>query len=256
VAPAIHEAAGGYDPFCLETLASHTNNGFVLNGHKVDVPDVAVASAFLVAFLLDGEPALGLVAAGADGLTITETATIDCRSTGTLKLKNVQVVATVVYANAGKALGTMLAAGYLAMGAEALGMMDTALGLTIDYLKQRRQFGKPLASFQALQHRLADMAMAVEQVRSAVINAAATFDGDAHQRDLACSALKHLTGETGRQVAEEAIQMHGGMGVTADYGLASYARRLVMADHRLGDSDWHLARFAKLSAQQTGQGNG
>jgi alkylation response protein AidB-like acyl-CoA dehydrogenase len=167
--------------------------------------------------------------------------------TAMLQFEGVEVDDANIARDADAAIAAMLCAGQLALGAEALGLADAALEMTIGYLKQRMQFGKPLSSFQALQHRLADMAMEIEQLRSAVVNAAAALDGDTHRRDLACSALKHLAGETGRRVAEETIQMHGGIGMTAEYGLSRYARRLVMLDHRLGDCDWHLARFAELS---------
>lgn len=130
--------------------------------------------------------------------------------------------------------------------AEALGMMETIKALTVDYLRQRRQFGQPIGKFQALQHRMADMLIEIEQARSAVINLSGNLDSP--QRDLHVSAAKNLIGRTARLVVEESIQMHGGIGMTQEYALGHFAKRLTMVDHRFGDADYHLERFMRLSA--------
>lgn len=134
----------------------------------------------------------------------------------------------------------------IAQCAEALGAMETATALTKDYLMTRKQFGRPIGTFQALAHRMSDLLIELEQARSAVINAAGyATDKDA---DLHLSASKNLIGRIGRLVAEEAIQMHGGIAMTQEYELAHIAKRIVMADHRFGDTDYHLERFIALSA--------
>ena len=139
--------------------------------------------------------------------------------------------------------------GLLALSAESLGAMEKAKGDTLEYLRTRKQFGVPIGSFQALQHRMADMLLEVEQARSAVINAAAAIDdGDRVAREKALSAGKYSVGKIGALIAEEAIQMHGGIGVTWELPLAHYAKRLVMIDHQLGDMDHHLARWMALGA--------
>ncbi|MEL6618451.1 MAG: acyl-CoA dehydrogenase [Pseudomonadota bacterium] len=134
----------------------------------------------------------------------------------------------------------------VAQCAEALGAMETATHLTKDYLMTRKQFGRPIGTFQALAHRMADLLIEMEQARSAVVNAAGYLD--APDRDLHLSATKNLIGRAGRLVAEEAIQMHGGIAMTQEYELAHIAKRIVMADHRFGDTDYHLERFIALSA--------
>ncbi|WP_299044038.1 acyl-CoA dehydrogenase [uncultured Tateyamaria sp.] len=134
----------------------------------------------------------------------------------------------------------------IAQCAEALGAMETATALTKDYLMTRKQFGRPIGTFQALAHRMADLLIELEQARSAVINAAGYID-DA-RADMHLSASKNLIGRIGRLVAEEAIQMHGGIAMTQEYELAHIAKRIVMADHRFGDTDYHLERFIALSA--------
>jgi hypothetical protein len=126
--------------------------------------------------------------------------------------------------------------------------METVKDMTLEYLRTRKQFGVPIGKFQALQFRMADVAIEMEQARSAVINMAGHLHSDAQTRDRHVSAGKSLIGRTVRHVGEEAIQMHGGIAMTEEYALAPLSRRLFAADHRFGDEDWHLQRFIRLSA--------
>ena len=139
-----------------------------------------------------------------------------------------------------------LAAAILATCADALGVMEKAVELTTDYLKTRKQFGRPIGSFQALQHRMADLLTEVEQARSAVWNLAGHLD--APDRDRHVAATKSLVGRVALMVAEETVQLHGGIGMTEEYELAPLVRRLLAADARFGDSDHHLERFIALAA--------
>ncbi len=124
--------------------------------------------------------------------------------------------------------------------------MDAAKEATLEYLRTRKQFGVLIGSFQALQHRMADMLLEIEQARSAVINAAGALEADRVTRERALSAAKVTIGRVGSLVAEESIQMHGGIGMTWELPLAHYAKRLVMIDHQLGDEDHHLERYIAL----------
>jgi len=165
-------------------------------------------------------------------------------------MQGLRLPATALLGAEGQAHGTLAHAigrGILALCAEALGAMEVAKQATIAYLQTRRQFGVPIGSFQALQHRMATLLIEIEQARSAVINAAASLDADALTREKALSAAKHSIGRIGTLVAEECIQLHGGIGMTWELPLAHYAKRLVMIDHQLGDEDHHLARFIGLS---------
>lgn len=146
------------------------------------------------------------------------------------------------------ALEARAAAGNVALCAYALGLMEAATEMTVGYLGQRTQFGKPLASFQALQHRVADMLIELEQARSVVILAAGHLADERASRERHVSAAKNLVGRVGRLIAEESVQMHGGIGMTQEYALAHLVKRLVLVDHRLGDTDHHLERFVALSA--------
>jgi alkylation response protein AidB-like acyl-CoA dehydrogenase len=126
--------------------------------------------------------------------------------------------------------------------------MDVAKDQTLEYLRTRKQFGVPIGSFQALQHRMAEVLLEVEQARSAVINAAAAIGlEDRVVREKALSAAKYSIGRIGTLVAEESIQLHGGIGMTWELPLSHYAKRLVMIDHEFGDEDHHLARFMALN---------
>lgn len=145
-----------------------------------------------------------------------------------------------------EAYAAVLRLALVAQCAEALGAMTTATALTQDYLMTRKQFGRPIGTFQALAHRMADLLIEMEQARSAVINAAGYLDTP--EADLNLSAAKNLIGRVGRLVAEEAIQMHGGIAMTREYELAHIAKRIVMADHRFGDTDYHLERYIALCA--------
>lgn len=131
--------------------------------------------------------------------------------------------------------------------AEALGLMETIKDLTVDYLRSRKQFGRSIGTFQALQHRMADVLTEIEQARSATINICGHLDESRDRRELHVSAAKNLLGRVSRLVAEEAIQMHGGIGMTMEYALGHLAKRLTMFDHRFGDADSHMERFIRLS---------
>ena len=131
----------------------------------------------------------------------------------------------------------------LAICAEALGIMEAIKATTLDYLRTRTQFGTVIGRFQALQHRMAQVLLEIEQARSAVINAAAAMTSDTFERQRALSAAKFSIGRIGTLVAEEAIQLHGGIGMTWEYDMGHFAKRLVMIDHELGNSDHHLALF-------------
>lgn len=139
------------------------------------------------------------------------------------------------------ALEEALDLGRLALCAEAVGTARHLINLTVDYLGQRKQFGRPLSSFQALQHRAVNMLVELEQLRSITMCAAAHFNGPVRARYVAMA--KSLTGRFGSHIAEEAIQLHGGIGMTWEYPGAHYAKRLVMIDHQLGDRHDHIERM-------------
>jgi alkylation response protein AidB-like acyl-CoA dehydrogenase len=250
------EPDSGYEPARVATRAERKGNGWVLQGAKAVVAHAEAADMLLVSARSTGSVddeagiSLFLVPAKAKGVAMRGYPTIDGGRAAEVVLGRVEVGADALLGEAGAGYATLeraVGAGLVALAAESLGAMDVAKDATLEYLRTRKQFGVPIGSFQALQHRMADMLVEVEQARSAVINAAAALDNDDRvARERALSAAKVTAGRAGTLVAEESIQMHGGIGMTWELPLAHYAKRLVMIDHQLGDEDHHLARYVAL----------
>jgi alkylation response protein AidB-like acyl-CoA dehydrogenase len=133
--------------------------------------------------------------------------------------------------------------------AEAVGMMEMLYKKTVEYTKERKQFGSPLANFQALQHRMADMFIEYEQAKSAVLMAAMELDANNGYAPKAVSAAKSRVGKAARLIGQEAVQLHGGMGVTDELDIGHYFKRLTTIQFTLGSTDFHTQRFALLSRQ-------
>lgn len=197
---------------------------------------------------------LFLVPTDTPGLEIQGCATVDAGPVAQVHLHNVILPGHALLGTLHQGYSTLeraIGRGVLALCAEALGAMEAAKLATLDYLRTRQQFGRPIGSFQALQHRMAVLLLEIEQARSAVINAAAALDADRLTRERALSAAKVSIGRIGTLVAEECIQLHGGIGMTWELPLAHYAKRLVMIDHQLGDEDHHLQRYIALGKALT-----
>lgn len=256
IALAHGEANAYYDLEHVATTAKETDDGFVLNGAKAVVLNGGEATKLIVSARLSGEPfsqdgiALFLIDANQVGLTVRPYPTMDGSRAAEVSLSNVKLPASAQLSsteNSFTLLQTAYAKATLAISSEALGAMETATRMTGEYLITRTQFGQPIGMFQALQHRMSEMMIELQQMRSSVINAAGSLDGDTPTRDKAISAVKNLTGRVGKLIAEESIQMHGGIGMTWEYALPHFAKRIIMIDHLFGDSDHHLQRFAALS---------
>ncbi|MCE0503924.1 acyl-CoA dehydrogenase [Roseivivax sp. GX 12232] len=251
------EPGARYDLSHVAATAEASGEGWRLSGRKTVVGFASAAEAFVVTARTSGEAAdaegisVFLVPAGTEGLSLRDYPLNGGGRAGELVLENVTLAASALIGPEGaahEALETVHARATCALSAEALGLMETIRGLTVDYLQGRKQFGKPIGKFQALQHRMADVLIEIEQARSAVINLAGHLEADRVTRERHVSATKNLIGRAGRLVVEESIQMHGGIGMTEEYALGHFAKRLTMVDHRFGDSDFHLERFIRLSA--------
>ena len=251
------EPQSRYDVADVQTVADTQDGAVLLTGRKAVVMNAEAADWFVVSAREGGEGdeengiTLFLVPADSDGLTIQGYPLISGGRAAEVTLDAVQVPESARLGMPGMAFPVIeeaFAAANIAQMAECLGAMTAACELTQDYLVTRKQFGRPIGTFQALQHRMATMLIEMEQARSAVINAAGHLDADRLVRERHISAAKSLIGRVGRLVAEEAIQMHGGIAMTQEYELAHIAKRIVMADHRFGDQDYHLERFLELSA--------
>ncbi|MEM7059895.1 MAG: acyl-CoA dehydrogenase family protein [Pseudomonadota bacterium] len=239
----------------VETSAEKIGDDWELTGRKAVVVNGGTADLLVVTGRTGGdvsdEAGLGLflVSASSPHVEMVSHQSIDGPHVAEITLNKAN----------GKPLGTpgsdwplieqTLAAGTLAVCAEAVGAMETCKDMTLDYLKERKQFGKPIGSNQVLQHRMVDMLLELEQARSVVMLAANTLEADRLTRELNISAAKNLIGRAGRLIAEESIQMHGGVAMTWEYAVPHFAKRVVMIDHLFGDSDHHLQRFAELSRE-------
>ena len=245
------EPQSRYDLDNVQTVAEVQDGAVLLTGRKAVVMNAEAADQLVVSAREADGITLFLVPAEMEGLTIEGYPLISGGRAAEVTLDGVQLPEVSRLTAPGEALPVIeqvMARATVAQMAETLGAMNAAVGITQDYLVTRKQFGQPLAMFQALQHRVAEMLIEMEQARSALINAAGHLDEDRATRERHISAAKSLFGRIGRLIAEESIQMHGGIAMTQEYELAHIAKRIVMADHRFGDEDWHLERFITLSA--------
>ncbi|MDE4273748.1 acyl-CoA dehydrogenase [Phaeobacter gallaeciensis] len=246
-----------YELSRVETTAQAEGDQIVLNGRKAVVVNAEAADHLVISARESGAAdatdgiSLFLVPRDAEGLSLRGYALLAGGRAAEVELDNLRLPASVRLGDAGAAWSAMagvFARAEVALAAETLGAMETATELTRQYLLTRSQFGRPIGTFQALQHRVADLLIEIEQARSAVINAAGHLEGDARMRDLNVAAARNLIGRAGRLVAEDSIQLHGGIAMTQEYELAHIAKRIVMAEHRFGDADTQLERFLDLSA--------
>ena len=247
-----------YDLAHVATTVTRDGDQLVLDGRKAVVLNGDTADHLIVTARTSGDTwdedgiSAFLIPANTQGVEIRGYPTIDGLHAAEILLDGVRVDASAILGEPGKAypaVETAVARANVALVSEAVGLMEVCRDMTLEYLRTRKQFGVPIGKFQALQHRMATVLMEIEQARSAAINAAGRLDLPRAEREKAISSAKALIGRIGRLVAEEAIQMHGGIAMTWEYGLGHYAKRLIMIDHQFGDVDYHTARFVEFSRQ-------
>jgi hypothetical protein len=250
------EPESRYSQSDVRCRAEKSGDGWVLNGRKAVVLNGDTADKLIVTARISGADedeaglALFLIDAGTPGLTRRGYATVDGGRAAEVMLENVAVASSAEIGTPGEAFPVIeraIGRGILAVCAEALGAMEAARDMTLEFLRSRKQFGVPLGKFQALQHRMVEMCLEIEQARSATILAAGRMGEDRAVREAALSAAKNLVGRTARLVSEDSIQLHGGIGMTWEYALPHFAKRLTMIDHLFGDADEHLERFIAFS---------
>ena len=242
------EPTSRYEVNNVAATAQQKDGNWIVNGDKSVVLGGGTATHLLVSARTSGiigdEAGISLfLVEKSDAVSVRGYATLDGYGAAEINLDN---AAGILLGEEGKGLALIEkthAAGIVAISAEALGAMTTATDLTVEYSKQRKQFGVPIGKFQALQHRMADILIELEQMRSSVMNAAGNLNADRITREQEASACKVLVGQIGRQIAEEAIQIHGGMGMTWEYSVGHFAKHIIMIDHVLGDTDYHLERY-------------
>ncbi|TAL92411.1 MAG: pimeloyl-CoA dehydrogenase small subunit [Paraburkholderia sp.] len=247
LAVAFHEPAARYDIFAVETTATKQGEGYALTGRKSVVQHGAQADYWIVPARLDGEIALFVVEREAQNTQVTDYRTIDGQRAATLSFEATPA-RRLAGAHAGAATLERIADyGIVLLCAEAVGALDALNHATAEYTKQRQQFGVPIARFQSLQHRMVEMLIHAEQARSISYLAAVRYASeDADERRRAVSAAKVRVGQAARFVGQQAVQLHGGMGVTNEVAAAHLFKRLAIIETTLGDVDHHLGRFAAL----------
>jgi hypothetical protein len=247
LAVAFHEPHARYDLFAIETTASGQGEQQALTGAKSVVLHGAQADAWIVPARLNGEIALFVVARDAAGVKVTDYRTIDGQRAATLEFNGTPARRLAGKHAGAAALEHIADYGTLLLCAEAIGALDALNLATVDYTKTRQQFGQPIARFQALQHRMVEMLIHAEQARSITYLAAMRYTSeDTDERRRAVSAAKVRVGQAARFVGQQAVQLHGGMGVTNEVAAAHLFKRLAIIETTLGDVDHHLARFAAL----------
>jgi alkylation response protein AidB-like acyl-CoA dehydrogenase len=257
LALACYEAAGRYDlPHVACTASSGSDGGWRLSGQKTVVLDAPSADYFIVSARSGGAVrerqgiSLFLVPRETPGLTLFSYPTQSGGRAADLRLAEVALGADSLIGAAGHGLAIVERAvdrGIAALCAEAVGIITALNEATLGYLKTRKQFGVPIGKFQALQHRMADMFIAAEQARSMAVNAAVYVDSeDAAERRRAVSGAKAYIGQAARLVGQQAVQLHGAMGVVDDVIVSHYFKRLTLIDLSLGDVDFHLACFSDM----------
>ena len=249
VVPAHDEASSRFDWRHIETRAAQTDNGFLLNGKKSLVVHAASAHLLLVtARLRDRSLAVFGVPRKSAGVHLLSYRTVDGYAASEVTLENVLLPTDARLnsaANVERVVRDMLDLGCASVCAEAVGILDKLLEATVAHVRERKQFGQPIGKFQAIQHRMADMVLHIEQARSmSTLAAVRCTEADLALRQTALSAAKVIIGQACRFVGQQAVQLHGGMGVTDELMVSHYFKRLMAIELQFGSTDQHLEAYA------------
>ncbi|QDZ26688.1 acyl-CoA dehydrogenase family protein [Noviherbaspirillum sp. UKPF54] len=250
------EASSRYERMAIETRAWPVGSGYVITGHKSVVAHGSSADVLLVTARLakageSGPLAVFVVPRDAAGLRQVAYKTVDGVPACELWLNQVFVPAAALLGKGNDGgdvqaqVEQVLDFGLAAVCAEAVGALDKLLAATVEYARNRKQFGQPIGKFQALQHRMADMVLHIEQARSmSYLAAVRCADDDAELRGRSLSAAKVVIGQACRFVGQQAVQLHGGMGVTDELDVSHYFKRLMAIELQFGSTDHHLEMYA------------
>jgi alkylation response protein AidB-like acyl-CoA dehydrogenase len=251
------ESDSRFESQWVTTSARRVGEGYRLEGHKGVVMHAGAADTLLVSARTAGDSgdahgvSLFLVPRATPGLVLDSYPIVDGRRAADVYLKGVELPAGSRLGPEGQALATIEAAldiGLAALCADAVGVMQALVDATVEYVRMRQQFGQPIGRFQALQHRIADMLIHLEQARSMSYLAALRCTAqDVGDRRRALSAAKVVIGQAARFIGQQSVQLHGGMGMTDELSVSHWFKRLTAAQLMFGDSDTHLQRYAALT---------
>ncbi len=259
IAPALLEPSSGHTASSVVTTARRVDGDWVVSGTKTVVPGLPQATHLLLSARTAGEQrdldgiSLFLVPLDAEvpGLQVHTFRTVDDRQAADVVFDDLRLPAGALVGEEGRgwdALAPALDEAIAAVAAEAVGCMRTVLAGTVEYAKQRRQFGQPIGSFQVLQHRMVDMHIEVEQASAAAHLATLRLGAEPAERARAASAAKVTVSRAARFVGQNAVQLHGGMGMTQELAIGSYFTRLTAIEYEYGTADLHRSRYAQLTA--------
>lgn len=243
---AIDEGAK-FAPERIETRAERRGNAFTIDGRKTFVCDGGFADRLLVVARTEAGLTLFDIPADRAGITRERMDMIDARDAARITFDGVEALGDEVLGavdGADAVLGPALRAGQAALAAEMTGLASGAFGMTVEYLKERKQFGVPIGSFQALQHRAAHLWSEIEVTTSAVLNAGRVLDEGDEGAELAVSLAKARAAQTAKLAVSEGVQMHGGIGMTDAFDMGFYMKRARVAQEWLGDYGYHAERVA------------
>tara|TARA_R110000772_G_scaffold56211_17_gene128053 strand:+ start:655 stop:1794 length:1140 start_codon:yes stop_codon:yes gene_type:complete len=251
------EPRGRYDLADLQTTAKKDGGDYILNGHKAVVIAAPWATHFVVTARTSGDQrdqggvSIFIVGKDTDGVSLRDYGTVDGRRASEVYFENVKISGEALIGQADNALPMIekvVDEATAAVCAEATGVMKVTNEMTLDYSRQRKQFGVAIGSFQVLQHRMADMLMEYEQSVSMSYLATIKLDEDDATRKQTVSAAKVRIGQSARFIGQSAIQTHGGMGMTDELAVGSYFKRLSIIEGEFGSVDHHMRRHIKLTA--------
>lgn len=235
----------------VATSATAEGDGYVLHGTKLAVLNGDAADSLIVTARTDNGLALFVVDSTTSGLTREAFTVVDGSRGADIVLDGVRVGADALLGQPAATLEVLEATvnqAVVAMGADALGAMQSLLQETVQYTKTREQFGQPIGKFQALQHDMADMYIKVEETQSLLLNAAIALDEKSAEAPLACAALKAKFSEAGMCVAKQAVQLHGGIGMTDELIVGHHYKHLLLLSKLFGDADFWVRRYAELDS--------
>jgi alkylation response protein AidB-like acyl-CoA dehydrogenase len=249
VAVACLEPGRRYDLEPATTRARQASGGYVLDGTKLLVLDAPAAHKVIVSATIADGQGYGLFVVDRDqpGVTLRAYPLIDGRRAADIDFEGVRLEASALLCSAqasGEVLGEALDRLHVFLVADALGAMEATMEVTAEHIRNRKQFGKPLAAFQALQHRMAEMFVEVQETRSALYHALSHLDDEPDTRKAAVSSAVVVAFDGGRIVGGLGIQLHGGVGMTEEYQVGHYFKRLLVHEKSWGDVDFHLDRIA------------
>ena len=250
------EESNRHAPYSIETQAKKNGDSFVISGSKNFVIDGHSSNLLIVAARTEGSKndvsgiTVFLVDSDTDGIEINKTSMVDSRNAANIKFSDVAISSNNILGeenNGASLLESVLDRAQIAISAEMLGNATQAFDLTLAYLKERKQFGAVIGTFQALQHRAAEMYSELELTKSSVIAACNAVDNNSNDLRRMASLAKFKSGETNYLVTNEAVQMHGGVGVTDEYDVGLFMKRARVTEQIFGNSEYHIDRYATLS---------